>query len=132
MCDSCCESITAKLRAADRARREGLSCPEALLAAYEDELGDKRAAAAGLAERLPDILGEPELCDVFAVTFSIIATLTGIEDGYSGAVSRLRREYSSGSCGSAGEVQAQCTLRMKDCVLMIQASLRGIPDIAAG
>lgn len=115
-----CGYTVAKLQAAAQAREAGLSCPQALLEAYREELGEKLPAVEALAGRLPELLDEPELCDVFAVTFAIIAQLTGIEDGYREAVARTRREYGGNGCGSGGEETALCTMRMKDCVLMIQ------------
>ena len=119
MRENCCERIVSKLQAATQARDTGLSCPKALLAAYEQELGDKFQATAELAQQMPVILAEP-LCDVFAVTFAIIVQLTGIEDSYAEAIARLRKEYGSSGCGSGGEETSLCTLRMKDCVLIIQ------------
>lgn len=118
------EAIVEKLQAATQAREQGMSCPQALLAAYRDDLGDKLPAAERLAEHMPELLGEPELCDVFAVTFAIIVQLTGVEDGYSEAITRLRREYGASGCGSGGEDTPLCTQRMKDCVLMIQWAVR--------
>lgn len=117
---SSCEDIIVKLQAATRARDQGMSCPQALMAAYRDELGDKLPAAEKLAEQMPELLGEPELCDVFAVTFAIIVQLTGVEDGYAKTITRLRREYGTSGCGSGKKETSLCTLRMKDCVLMIQ------------
>lgn len=118
------EAIVEKLQAATQAREQGMSCPQALLAAYRDDLGDRLPAAERLAEQMPELLGEPELCDVFAVTFAIIVQLTGVEDGYSEAITRLRREYGTSGCGSGGEDTPLCTQRMKDCVLMIQWAVR--------
>lgn len=120
MCKGGCEDTVTKLRAASRAREQGLSCPQALLEAYREELREKLPIAQKLAEQLPELLNEPELCDVFAVTFAIIAQLTGVEDGYAQAVERLRREYGGNGCSSGGEETALCSMRMKDCVLMIQ------------
>ena len=122
MRENCCERIVSKLQAATQARDTGLSCPKALLAAYEQELGDKFQATAELAKQMPMILAEP-LCDVFAVTFAIIVQLTGIEDSYAETIARLRKEYGSNSCGSEGVETPLCTLRMKDCILMIQWAL---------
>lgn len=121
---SSCEDIVIKLQAATQARDQGMSCPQALLAAYRDDLGDKLPAAEKLAEQMPELLGEPELCDVFAVAFSIIVQLTGVEDGYAEAITRLRKEYGTSGCGSGGEDTPLCTQRMKDCVLMIQWAVR--------
>lgn len=121
---SSCEDIVEKLQAAVRARGQGMSCPQALLAAYRDDLGDRLPAAERLAEQMPEILGEPELCDVFAVTFAIIVQLTGLEDGCAETVTRLRKEYGTSGCGSGGEDTPLCTQRMKDCVLMIQWAVR--------
>lgn len=118
-----CEDIVARLRAAAQAREQGMTCPQALMAAYRDDLEDQLAAEE-LAEQMPEILGEPELCDVFAVTFAIIAQLTGVEDGYAEAINRLRKEYGTSRCGSGGEDTPLCTQRMKDCVLMIQWAAR--------
>ncbi len=114
------EDIVDKLQAATRFRGEGMSCPDALMAAYQDEMGDRLGSAKELAARIPEILGEPELCDVFAVTFAIISQLTGIEDSYKETIARIREEYGSCKCGSEGEDTPLCTQRMKDCVLMIQ------------
>lgn len=119
-----CEDIVARLRAAAQAREQGMACPQALMAAYCEDLGDRLAAAEELAGRMPEILGEPELCDVFAVTFAIIAQLTGVEDGYAETINRLRKEYGTSGCGSGGEDTPLCTQRMKDCVLMIQWATR--------
>lgn len=101
-----------------------MDCPRALMFAYREELGGKLSAAEELAARMPEILGEPELCDIFAATFAIIVQLTGIEDGCADAIARLRKEYGAGKCGFSGE-NASCTQRMKDCVLMIQWAIRG-------
>lgn len=114
------EDIVDKLQAATRFRGEGMSCPDALMAAYQEEMGDRLGSAKELAARIPEILGEPELCDVFAVTFAIISQLTGIEDSYKETITRIRGEYGSCKCGSEGEDTPLCTQRMKDCVLMIQ------------
>lgn len=121
---SSCEDIVIKLQAATQARDQGMSCPQALLAAYRDDLGDKLPAAEKLAEQMPELLGEPELCDVFAVAFAIIVQLTGVEDGYAEAITRLRKEYGTSGCGSGGEDTPLCTQRMKDCVLMIQWAVK--------
>lgn len=121
---SSCAEIAAKLQAATRAREQGMSCPQALMATYRDDLGDKLSAAEKLAEQMPEILEEPELCDVFAVTFAIIVQLTGLEDGYAETITRLRKEYGTSGCGSNGEDTPLCTQRMKDCVLMIQWAIR--------
>lgn len=118
-----CEDIVARLRAAAQAREQGMTCPQALMAAYRDDLEDQLAAEE-LAGRMPEILGEPELCDVFAVTFAIIAQLTGVEDGYAETINRLRKEYGTSRCSSDGEDTPLCTQRMKDCVLMIQWAIR--------
>lgn len=115
-----CERIVTKLQAVSRAREEGLSCPNALLAAYMEELGADCPAAVQLAEALPKMLGEPELCDVFAVTLAIIVQLTGFNHNYAEIVDRLRREYGTSVCGSGGKEAPLCTQRTKDCVLMIQ------------
>lgn len=115
-----CEYTVEKLRIAGRARDSGMSCPQALLEAYREELGEDYRSAVELAGRLPELLGEPELCDVFAAAFAIIAGLTGINDGYKPAADRLRKEYGGSGCGSGGEASPLCTQRMKDCVLMIQ------------
>lgn len=77
-------------------------------------------AAQALVERMPGLLDEPDLCDIFAVTFAIIATLTGMEDGYSEIVSRLRKEYGGNGCGSGRKETPLRLSRMKDCVLMIE------------
>lgn len=114
------EDIVDKLQAATRFRGEGMSCPDALMAAYQEEMGDRLGSAKELAARIPEILGEPELCDVFAVTFAIISHLTGIEDSYKETITRIREEYGSCKCGSEREDTPLCTQRMKDCVLMIQ------------
>lgn len=119
MSENCCERIITKLQTATHARDAGLSCPKALLAAYEQELGDKFPATVELAKQMPTILAEP-LCDVFASTFAIIVQLTGIEDSYAETITQLRKEYGSNSCVSGGKETSLCTLRMKDCVLMIQ------------
>lgn len=121
---SSCEDIVIKLQAATQARDQGMSCPQALLAAYRDDLGDRLPAAEKLAEQMPELLGEPELCDVFAVAFAIIVQLTGVEDGYAEAITRLRKEYGTSGCGSGGEDTPLCTQRMKDCVLMVQWAVR--------
>lgn len=115
-----CERIVEKLRAAALARENGKNCPDALMETYRGELGEDYPAAAELARKLPELLGEPDLCDVFAVTFAIIIQLTGAEDGYAETISRLRREYGTSGCGSGKKETSLCTLRMKDCVLMIQ------------
>lgn len=115
-----CERIVEKLRATALARANGNDCPDSLMEAYREELGEKYPAAVELAGKLPKFLGEPDLCDVFAVTFAIIVQLTGVEDGYVEAIARLRREYGTGGCGSGKKETSLCTLRMKDCVLMIQ------------
>lgn len=120
----CSESIVAKLQAAAQAKEQELACPQALMAAYRTDLGNKLAAAEELAGRMPEILGEPELCDVFAVTFAILVQLTGLEDGYVETINRLRREYGNCCCGSGGEDTALCTQRMKDCILLIQQARR--------
>lgn len=120
MPENCGVQIVDKLKAAAQARGSGLNCPKALLEAYQDELGDKISAVEELAARLPGILGEPHLCDVFAVTVAIIVHLTGNEDSCADTVTRLRKEYGSSECGSGGKETSLCTLRMKDCVLMIQ------------
>lgn len=119
-----CEEIAAKLQATTQARDQGKSCPQALLAAYRDDLGDRLPAAEKLAEQMPELLGEPELCDVFAVTFAIIVQLTGVEDSCAETITRLRKEYGTSRCGSDGEDTPLCTQRMKDCVLMIQWAVR--------
>lgn len=122
---NCCgKSISKKLQAAAQARDEGMDCPQALMSAYQEELGGKLSAAEDLAARMSDILGEPELCDIFAVTFAIIVQLTGIEDSYAETIDRLRKEYGTSKCGSGGEDAPICTQRMKDCVLMIQWAIR--------
>lgn len=108
------------LQAAAQAKKEGKSCPEALFAAYREELGEKEPFARELAERLPALMGLPDLCDVFAATFSIIAQLTGLKEGYAEAARRMHKEYGSNSCGSDGEETCLCTMRMKDCVLLIE------------
>lgn len=118
-----CEQTVAKLQAAAKARAAGLTCPQAILATYREDLGEKYHAAQELSERLPAILEEPGLCDVFAVTFAIIAQLSGQENGYREAVDRMRREYGSTGCGSGGQETNLCTLRMKDCILMIEWAL---------
>ena len=110
MRENSCECIVEKLRAAAKAREAGLNCPEALLEAYREEL----------AVGLPKLLGEPTLCDVFAVTFAIIVRLTGIEDSYIETIARLQKEYGTSACGTEREETSLCTMRMKDCVLMIQ------------
>lgn len=115
-----CENIVAKLQTASRARDNGLDCPRALLAAYREDLGDKFRQTEELAAKMPEILGEPELCDVFAITFAIIAQLTGMENGYAETIDRLRKEYGTSTCGSGGEDMPICAQRMKDCVLMIE------------
>lgn len=115
-----CEYIVEKLRIAVQARDGGMNCPQALLETYREELGENYLSAAELAGQLPELLGEPELCDVFAAAFAIIARLTGISDGYRPAADRLRKEYGGSRCGSGGEDSPLCTQRMKDCVLMIQ------------
>lgn len=119
-----CEDIVEKLQAATQARNLGMTCPQALMAVYRDELGDKFSAAKELAEQMPKIIGEPELCDVFAVTFAIIVQLTGAEDSYMETVNRLRKEYGGSGCSSNGAHTAICTQRMKDCVLMVQQAIR--------
>lgn len=110
MRENSCECIVEKLWAAAKAREAGLNCPEALLEAYREEL----------AVGLPKLLGEPTLCDVFAVTFAIIVRLTGIEDSYIETIARLQKEYGTSACGTEREETSLCTMRMKDCVLMIQ------------
>lgn len=115
-----CERIVEKLRAAALARANGKNCPDSLLEAYREELGEKYPAAIELAGKLPELLEAPNLCDVFAVTFAIIVQLTGVEDGYGETITRLRREYGTSGCGSGKKETSLCTLRMKDCVLMIQ------------
>ena len=120
MRESGCEGIVEKLRAAAVARANGKDCPDSLMEAYREELGEKYPAAVELAGKLPELLGEPDLCDVFAVTFAIIVQLTGVEDGYGETIARLRREYGASGCGSGKKETSLCTLRMKDCVLMIQ------------
>lgn len=120
MRESGCEGIIEKLRAAAVARANGKDCPDSLMEAYREELGEKYPAAVELAGKLPELLGEPDLCDVFAVTFAIIVQLTGVEDGYGETITRLRREYGVSGCGSGKKETSLCTLRMKDCVLMIQ------------
>lgn len=115
----------ARLQAATQARDQGMTCPQALLYAYQEELGDRLAATEHLAKRMPELLGEPELCDVFANTFAIIAELTGNADGYAETITQLRKEYGGSGCGSDGEDTPLCTQRMKDCVLLIQWALRG-------
>lgn len=122
---SSCEEIVARLQSATQARDQGMSCSQALLAAYRDDLGDKLPAAERLAEQMPELLDEPELCDVFAVTFAVIVQLTGLENGYAETINRLRKEYGTSGCGSGGEDTPLCTQRMKDCVLMIQWAVRG-------
>lgn len=77
-----CERIVEKLRAASQAREKGESCPNALMESYREELGENYSAAVELAGKLPGLLAEPDLCDVFAVTFAIIVQLTGVKDGY--------------------------------------------------
>lgn len=125
MSNNCCgKSISAKLQAATQARNQGMDCPQALMAAYQEELGEKLSAAEDLAAHMPEILGESELCDIFAVTFAIIVQLTGIEDSYAETIDRLRKEYGTSKCGSGGEDAPVCTQRMKDCVLMIQWAIR--------
>lgn len=114
------ERIVEKLQAAARARENGFNCPEALLEAYREELGENYPQTVELAEMLPAVLGESELCDVFAVTFAIIVQLTGTEDSYGETVNRLRREYGTSGCASGREETSLCTQRMKDCVLLIQ------------
>lgn len=121
---SSCENIVSKLQAATQAREQGMDCPQALLAAYREDLGDKFAATEALAAQMPEIMGEPDLCDVFAITFAIIAQLTGIDDGYAETIHRLRKEYGTSACGSGGEDMPICTQRMKDCVLMIEWARR--------
>lgn len=108
------------LQAATKARQAGLDCPDSLLEAYREELGERYPAAQALAEQMPALLDEPDLCDIFAVTFAIIATLTGTQDGYSEIVSRLRKEYGGNGCGSGRKETPLCLSRMKDCVLMIE------------
>lgn len=120
MCENGCERIVEKLRAAALARANGNDCPDSLMEAYREELRKKYPAAVELAGKLPELLGEPDLCDVFAVTSAIIVQLTGVEDGYVEAIARLRREYGTSGCGSGKKETSLCTLRMKDCVLMIQ------------
>lgn len=115
-----CERIVEKLRAATVARANGKNCPDSLMEAYREELGENYPAAVELAGKLPELLGEPGLCDVFAVTFAIIVQLTGVKDGYAETITRLRREYGTSGCGSGKKETSLCTLRMKDCVLMIQ------------
>ena len=119
-----CENIVAKLQAAANARGQGMDCPRALLEAYREELGDKFEQAEELAAKMPEILSEPELCDVFAVTFAIIVQLTGMESGYTETLQRLCKEYGTSTCGSGGDDMPVCTQRMKDCVLMIQWARR--------
>lgn len=121
---SSCENIVAKLQAATQAREQGMDCPRALLATYCEELGDKYELTEKLAVQMPELLGEPDLCDVFAITFAIIAQLTGIEDGYVETIARLRKKYGTSACGSGGEDKPICTQRMKDCVLMIEWARR--------
>ena len=94
------------------------------MSAYQEELREKLPAAEKLAARMPEILNEPDLCDIFAVTFAIIAQLTGLEDGYTDTINRVRKEYGSSECGSGGEDTPLCTQRMKDCILMIQWATR--------
>lgn len=120
MRENSCECIVEKLRSAAKAREAGLNCPEALLEAYREELGENFAGTEELAARMPEILGEPELCDVFAATFAIIVRLTGMEDGYAETIARLWKEYGTSACGTQREETSLCTMRMKDCVLMIQ------------
>ena len=115
-----CERIVEKLRAAALARAKGKDCPDSLMEAYREELGENYPAAVELAGKLPELLGEPDLCDVFAVTFAIIVQLTGVENSYAETIARLRREYGTSGCGSGKKETSLCTLRMKDCVLMIQ------------
>lgn len=38
-------------------------------------------------------------------------------------IARLRKEYGSSICGSGSVETSLCTLRMKDCILMIQWAL---------
>lgn len=128
MRENSCERIVEKLRAAARARAGGKDCPDALWEAYREELGENYPAAVELAGRLPELLGEPDLCDVFAVTFAVIVQLTGVEDGYGETIARLRREYGTSGCGSGRKETSLCTLRMKDCVLMIQWARENILD----
>ena len=120
MRENSCECIVEKLRAAAKARKAGLNCPEALLEVYREELGDKFEQTEKLAVRMPDFLREPSMCDVFAATFAIIVQLTGMEDGYAETIARLRKEYGASVCGTEREETSLCTMRMKDCVLMIQ------------
>lgn len=108
------------LGAVSQAKSMGMNCPDALLEAYREELGEQYPAVQALAEQMPALLNEPDLCDIFAVTFAIIATLTGVEDGYAEAVSRMRKEYGTNGCGSARKETTLCVARMKDCVLMIE------------
>lgn len=75
MRETSCECIVEKLRTTARARKSGLSCPDAVLEAYRSERGGKFPAAVELAGELPGLLGEPMLCDVSAVTFAIIVGL---------------------------------------------------------
>ncbi len=120
MRENSCECIVEKLRAAAKAREAGLNCPEALLEAYREALGEKFPSTVELAGELPKLLAEPTLCDVFAVTFAIIVRMTGIEDSYIETIARLRKEYGTSACGTQREETSLCTMRMKDCVLMIQ------------
>ena len=108
------------LQAVSKAKRSGMTCPDALLEAYREELGEQYPAAITLAERMPEELNEPDLCEVFATAFAIIATLTGSGDSFWEAVSHMRKEYSGNGCGSDGKETPLCNVRMKDSVLLIE------------
>ena len=108
------------LQAASKARAEGLDCPEALLAAYREELGGQYQAVRELAKRLPEEMGEPDLCDIFAAAYAIMCTLTGREDSNKEAAARIQKEYGTNGCGSGRQETPLCTCRMKDCVLLIE------------
>lgn len=122
--ESNCGDTVAKLQAAVQAQTQGMTCPQTLLYAYREELGERLPTVEKLAKQMPEILKDSELCDVFAVTFAIIVELTGLKSGYAEIVSRLRKEYGGSGCGSNGEDTPLCTQRMKDCVLMIQWAVR--------
>lgn len=121
MYENNCKHTVSLLQAASKAREAGLSCADALLEAYRGELGDKYQAAVEMAGRLPDIM-EEELCDVFAVTFAIITQLTGADEGYAEAAGKIQKKYNGCDCGCRGEETALCTMRMKDCILLIECS----------
>lgn len=122
MTDRSRRRVTDVLRAASRFKALGMTCPDALLAAYGDEVDTQSARAA--ADSLPEELHEPTLCDLFAVTFAIVAELTGDPNGYISTAERLKKAQYSAGCATHGSERPICTMRMKDCVLLIERAAR--------